>query len=92
MRVEIHVRPSASKTAVGGEHDGALVVRVPQPAEAGRATHAALAAVAKALAVPVGSVSLVRGATTRRKLIEIRVATQEADFVAATLRRLLGLN
>ena len=88
MRVEILVRPSASETAVGGEHDGALVVRVVQPADAGRATDAALRAVAKAIAVTSGSVSLVRGATSRRKLIEIDVASDQRDAVARALQRL----
>jgi uncharacterized protein YggU (UPF0235/DUF167 family) len=41
MRVEIRVRPSASETAVGGEYGGALVVRVVEPADAGRGTDAA---------------------------------------------------
>ncbi len=70
-RVEIHVRPGASATAVGGAYDGALVVRVVEPADGGRATDAALSAVAEALGLPRRSVALVRGATSRRKLIEI---------------------
>jgi uncharacterized protein len=67
MRLEIHVRPGASTTIVGGEHDGALVVRVVESADEGRATKAALKAVAKALGLPRRSVTLVRGATSRRK-------------------------
>ncbi len=81
MRVEILVRPSASETAVGGEHDGALIVRVVEPADAGQATDAALRAIAKAIAVPGRSVSLVRGATSRRKLIEIDVASNQSQAV-----------
>jgi uncharacterized protein YggU (UPF0235/DUF167 family) len=88
MRVEILVRPSAAAAAVGGEHDGALVVRVVEPADAGRATDAALRAVAKAIAVPRGSVRLVRGATSRRKLIEIDVASDQRDAVELAVRRL----
>ena len=88
MHVEILVRPSASEAAVGGEHDGALIVRVVEPADAGRATDAALRAVAKAIAVPSGSVSLVRGATSRRKLIEIDVASDQSNAVALALQRL----
>ena len=38
VRTEIHVRPGASATTVGGEYDGALVVRVVEPPEGGRAT------------------------------------------------------
>jgi uncharacterized protein YggU (UPF0235/DUF167 family) len=71
MRLEIHVRPNGSRTAVGGTHDGALIVRVVEPATAGRATAAALGAVADALGVPRRSVALVRGATSRRKIVEV---------------------
>jgi uncharacterized protein len=85
MRFEIHVRPSASATNVGGEHDGALVVRVVEPADEGRATEAALKAVAKALGLPRRSVSLVRGATGRRKLIDVEVGSSEAYAVEVTL-------
>jgi len=74
---------------VGGQHGGALIVRVVEPADAGRATDAALRAVAKAFGVPRGSVSLVRGATSRRKLIEINVASSDQiQAVATTLHRL----
>jgi len=88
MRLEIHVRPSSSVTAVGGEHDGALVVRVIEPADSGRATEAALRALAKAVAVSSRSVTLVRGATSRRKLIDIQVANDEAPSLRITLQRL----
>jgi hypothetical protein len=88
VRLEIHVRPSASSTTVGGEYDGLLVVRVVEPADEGRATDAALRAVAKALAVPRRSVTLVRGTSSRRKLIEIEVETSEHEGVRTTVARL----
>jgi uncharacterized protein len=90
MRFEIHVRPSASTTIVGGEHDGALLVRVVEPADEGRATKAALKAVSKALGLPRRSVALVRGATSRRKLIEVEVGTPGTDAVESTLADLRG--
>lgn len=71
MRVEIHVRPGASVKKVGGTHDGALLVRVTERAEGGRATRAALRAIAETLGVPQDLVRLVHGASSRRKLIEI---------------------
>ena len=71
MRIEIHVRPGASLNRVGGTHDGVLLVRVTEAAERGRATNAALDAVAEALGVSRRTVTLVRGASSRRKLIEI---------------------
>ena len=86
--MEIHVRPSSSATVVGGEYDGALVVRVVEPADSGRATGAALRAVAKAVAVSPRSVRLVRGATSRRKLIEIEVGHHEAQSVKIALQQL----
>ena len=71
MRFSIRVRPGAGRTAVGGAHDGALVVRVGAPAVDGRATAAALAAVAGALGVRTSAVRLVTGATSRTKVVEV---------------------
>ena len=70
MRFSIRVRPGAGRTAVGGAHDGALVVRVGAPAVDGRATEAALAAVAEALGLRRSAVRLITGATSRTKVIE----------------------
>ena len=71
MRVSIRVRPGAGRTAVGGSHDGALVVRVAAPAVDGRATEAALAAVAAALGVRRRAVTLVTGVTSRTKVVDV---------------------
>lgn len=72
VRVRIRVRPGASRTSVGGSYrDGALVVAVSAPAVDGRATEAALAAVAAAFGVRPRQVRLVSGATSRDKVIEI---------------------
>ena len=77
----IHVRPNASKTAVGGTHDGALVVWVAQPADQGKATAAALQAVAEALGVPHRTVTLLHGASSRRKVLQIAVEEPERGSV-----------
>lgn len=71
MRVTVRVRPGAGRTAVGGSHGGALVVRVAAPAVDGRATEAALAAVASALGLRRRDVSLVTGVTSRTKVVEV---------------------
>ena len=88
--MEIYVRPNSSRSAVGGDFDGALVVRVVEPADAGRATEAALSAVAVAVDVPRRSVSLVRGARSRRKLVavEVEAGADDARRVEAALSRL----
>jgi uncharacterized protein len=74
VRVAVRVKPGASRTAVGGRHDGpygpALVVSVNAPAVDGRATAAAVRAVAKALGVRPGSVAVRLGETSRDKLLE----------------------
>jgi uncharacterized protein YggU (UPF0235/DUF167 family) len=90
VRVAIHVRPGSSRTQVGGEHDDALVVRVAEPADAGRATRAALKAVADALDLPARSVTLVSGARSRRKVLELDVASPDVAGVRTALRGLLA--
>jgi uncharacterized protein len=89
VRLEIHVHPGASGTSVGGEYDGALVVRVSEPAEAGRATAAALKAVADALMLPRRSVTLVRGTKSRRKVIDIATGPRDAESVRLAVRELM---
>jgi uncharacterized protein YggU (UPF0235/DUF167 family) len=71
VRVTIRVRPGAGRTVVGGAHDGALVVRVAERAVDGRATEAALAAVAEAFGLRRRQVSLVSGVTSRTKVVDV---------------------
>jgi len=71
MRVTIRVRPGSARPGVGGEHDGALVVRVSARAVDGKATEAALTALATAFGVRRSAVGLVSGASSRVKIVEI---------------------
>ncbi len=69
---------------MGGSHGDALVVAVPARAVEGKATEAALRAVAEALGVPRRDLRLVTGATSRTKVVEITAAgPQEAARLAA---------
>ena len=77
VRVTIRVRPGAGRTVVGGGHDGALVVRVGARAVDGRATDAALAAVADAFGVRRSEVALVTGATSRTKVVDVEGGTDD---------------
>lgn len=65
------MRPGSSRTAVGGSYDGALVVRVGARAVEGAATDAVLKAVADALGLRPYEVTLVSGATSRTKVLEV---------------------
>ena len=71
VRVTIWVQPGSARPGVGGEREGALVVRVSAPAVDGRATAAALAAIAAAFGVRPRAVRLVSGATSRTKVVEV---------------------
>ena len=75
VTVAIRVRPGASRTAVGGRYDGpfgpALVVAVQAPAVEGRATEAAVRAVAQALGVKPRTVQVKAGELSRDKLLQI---------------------
>ena len=71
MRITIRVRPGSAHPGVGGEHAGALVVRVSAQAVDGKATEAALAAVASAFGVRRSAVTLVSGASSRIKIIDV---------------------
>lgn len=71
MRVAIRVRPGASRTRVGGRYGDRLVVAVSARAVDGAATAAALEAVADALGLRRRLVSLVSGATSRDKVLEV---------------------
>lgn len=87
VRVAIRVGPGASRTRVGGVHGEALVVRVAARAVEGKATEAALRALAEALGVRRRDVTLVSGATSRDKVVEV---TGDVAQVTATLDRLRG--
>ena len=84
MRITLWVRPGSPRPGVGGEHDGALVVRVSARAVDGQATAAALAAVAAAFGVRRQAVTLVAGAASRRKIVDV------AGAEPAVLDRLLA--
>ena len=71
VRITIRVKPGSARPGIGGEHAGALVVRVSARAVDGRATEAALAAVADAFGVRRGAVSLVSGASSPTKVVDI---------------------
>ena len=71
LRVAVRVRPGAARTAVGGRHADALVVRVTGRPAGVAVTQVVLRAVAEAFGVPRRDVTLVTGATSRDKVIDI---------------------
>jgi hypothetical protein len=88
MRITIRVRPGSARPRVGGEHAGGLVVGVSAQAVDGKATEAALAAVASAFGVRRGDVRLISGASSRTKVIDIDAGDPQvlAALLAAPAR------
>jgi uncharacterized protein (TIGR00251 family) len=80
--VTVRVGPRASSNLVGGERDGALLVRVTAAPADGQANAAVVRVLSKALDVSPSEVLLVRGATARTKLLSLPAAAE------AALRRL----
>jgi uncharacterized protein YggU (UPF0235/DUF167 family) len=77
--VRVRVRPRASRDAVGGERNGALVVRVTAAPVDGAANDALARVLARALHVPPSAVAVRQGGSSRDKLLHV------AGLDAATL-------
>ena len=83
--VEVSVRPKAGRDRVGPVRAGRLVVELRAPAEQGKANEALIRLLAKALSVSRRDVSILKGATARRKTIRV-----DGRFSARDLDRLVG--
>jgi uncharacterized protein len=71
LSFRVRVTPRASANAVGGERDGALLVRVTPPPVRGKANHAVVELLAEALDVPPSEVHVERGAAARIKRVSV---------------------
>jgi len=82
VTLRVRVQPRASREGLGGERDGALVVRLTAPPVEGKANEALARFLGRALGVPPSAVRVVRGATGRDK----RVAVDGVTAAAALAR------
>jgi uncharacterized protein (TIGR00251 family) len=73
--LEIKVIPRAGRTAVAGERDGALLVRLASAPVDGAANDALIALLADTLGVAKRHVTIVSGAHARRKRVRIEGVT-----------------
>jgi uncharacterized protein len=69
--LHVAVQPGARRTGAEGLHDGALKLRLVAPPVDGKANEALVAWLAEQLHCPRRAVRVARGATSRRKAIEI---------------------
>lgn len=82
--IRIRLQPRARREEVVGERAGAIVVRVTAPPVDGRANAALCGLVARAAKVAPSRVSVVRGQTSRDKLVRVD-GVGEAELRAALL-------
>ena len=78
LTISLRVLPGAGRTEPAGRHgDSALRLRLAAPALEGRANKACVKFLAKALGVPAGAVSILRGETSRNKVVQIRAVAED---------------
>jgi uncharacterized protein len=74
----VRAQPGARRSAVIGEHGGALKVAVTAPAEAGRANKALVETLSESLNLKRSQIELLSGETSREKRFLIRGLDQDA--------------
>jgi uncharacterized protein (TIGR00251 family) len=84
LTLRVRVQPRASRNALSGEREGALVVRLTAPPVEGAANEALARFLGKTLGVAPSAVRVVSGATGRNKVVSV------AGLDAATARERLG--
>lgn len=70
----VRVVPRASRSAIVGEHDGALRVRVAAPPVEGAANEELVRTLARALNVPSRAVEITAGHASKTKQVRVRGA------------------
>ncbi|MDA0677429.1 MAG: DUF167 domain-containing protein [Chloroflexi bacterium] len=74
--INIRVQPRASRNEISEvDPDGTLRIRVTAPPTDGEANEAVLKLLAKHLGLPKSALTIVRGATTRNKVIKVEGLT-----------------
>ncbi len=76
--LEVRLRPAARTSEIEGFRDGVLHASVKEPPREGRANRALIALVAEALGVPRGDVAIVRGFSSRNKVLSVAGLSPEA--------------
>lgn len=81
--LHLRVRPRASPEGFAGVRAGRLQVRVSAPPVDGEANERVMRVLARELAVPVSSLVLTRGVSSRDKDVLVRsAATRRAELIA----------
>ena len=76
----IHAQPGAKRTEVAGVHGDALRIRLAAPPVDGKANAELLRFLAEAFGVPRRAVTLVRGESSRQKIVRIEQPGRRPDL------------
>ncbi|MCX7140296.1 MAG: DUF167 domain-containing protein [Proteobacteria bacterium] len=74
VTIQIHAQPGAKRTEISGLHGDCLKLRLASPPVDGKANECLIEFLASRLGVRRAQVSIVRGASSRRKTVFVAVA------------------
>lgn len=81
----VRAQPRATKSAIAGEVEGALKIKLAAPPVDGAANEELIRFLAQVFAVPRRSITILSGATAKTKIIRIDgLSAQEFESVVAT--------
>ena len=75
--IDVHLQPGAKRNEILGFRGDVLYAKVTAVAEKGRANQALLELVADTFGVPKSAIAIVRGQTSRNKVVSIQGLTRE---------------
>lgn len=78
----VRVRPRASRSALAGEIDGALGIRLAAPPVDGAANEELIRLLSSVFSVPRSRISIISGLSSRNKVVRIE-GVSVVDFMAA---------
>lgn len=82
--IEVHLQPGAKRSEITGFREGVLYARVTALPQKGQANRALVEMMAQALKVPKSAINIIRGQSSRSKVVAIQGLTSEE------LRDILG--
>jgi uncharacterized protein (TIGR00251 family) len=69
--ISVRVIPRAARSGIAGTRDGALLIRLNAPPDEGAANDELVEVIAGALGVPARSVTIISGARSRNKRVQV---------------------
>ena len=83
IRVEVKVTPRSSRNEVAGQSEGLVKIKLTAPPVEGEANQALISFLAEVCGVARKDITILRGETSRRKLVEI-AGIGKAEFLTRT--------